>query len=272
MLHGRTSRRVWTDESTEMHGSVHGFVWAKPWNGTARGITLQPHLMTGLTTRRRSMRNKGLLGVAVIVTVVAVGGIGFAQFTSNASYTGIGYLGTFHLTWTGGTNTGSPGASALETVTCTTPTINGATGYYEATCSANPANTWTICSISFSGNTFTMTEHNLAPGDGCEMPASDGVQLTNTGTLPGTVSLTTGPGLGSCTFASGPPYQAEWWADNVFNTLGGVVTSSVHIGSGGTVPATGGYAVVIWLDPATTCAQGSYFSQTFTIAGASVGT
>jgi hypothetical protein len=96
------------------------------------------------------------MGLVAVVAFVAVGGLGFAAFTTSAYINGSAGAGTFQLQWQGPA-TGTPSASY---VSCITP-------YATTTTNAS--------------DTLVLSAGNLAPGDYCVFTA----QLVDIGTLPG---------------------------------------------------------------------------------------
>ena len=96
------------------------------------------------------MKNKGLVAIATIVAVVAVGGMGFAAFVSSISYNATINAGTLNIEWFG------------------TPSY--ATNH-----------TYNTCSASFAATTATVTVGALAPGDWCVVKE----YIKNIGNVPG---------------------------------------------------------------------------------------
>lgn len=147
------------------------------------------------------MGRKWVLGMVGVVAALALGGIGFAQFTSTATITGNATAGTFGpLTWDhGATGTPSPVDSQA-------------------------------CSTSGSGSTLTLSASNFAPGDTCSVKDA----LTNHGTLPGllTESYTLTGSSANCP-------GTEWsYSDTITATpspglpisAGGSITDTIVIG------------------------------------------
>lgn len=99
------------------------------------------------------------LGLIAVIAVAAIGGIGFSQFTSTATITGNASAGNIDLQWT---PQGTPAMVATSS--------------------------WDDCSAVVTASTITITAYNLAPGDDCQLPSSDGVTLTNFGTIPASVT------------------------------------------------------------------------------------
>ena len=109
------------------------------------------------------MKSKGLLVITAIVAVVALGGIGFAQFTSSAYVKGTATAGTIGtLNW----------ASPPPSPTC-------------------PSDVLTVGapSVSPSGTTLLLGAYSyFAPGDSCSLSEES---ITETGgSLPGTLTWT----------------------------------------------------------------------------------
>jgi len=102
------------------------------------------------------MGKRWLMGLVAVVAFVAVGGLGFAAFTTSAYINGSASAGTFQLQWQGPAS-GTPSA------------------YYN-TCPTPYATTTTN-----SSDTLVLSAGNLAPGDYCVFTA----QLVDIGTLPG---------------------------------------------------------------------------------------
>jgi hypothetical protein len=103
------------------------------------------------------MGNRGLMVLATVVAVVAVGGIGFAAFTTTAYVNGYAQAGSLNLFWT---NAGEPTPSSSY-VTCTAA----------------------ITMTSTASDTLAITATNLAPGDQCKFTAT----LNNGGNIPANV-------------------------------------------------------------------------------------
>ena len=101
------------------------------------------------------MRNKGLIAIATIVAVVAVGGIGFATFTSTVNGSVNVSAGTLNLVWTGFYNHGFAPANATYLTCVNGPGVKDpGVMYFNAT--------------------------NMAGGDSCFFNAT----IQNTGSLP----------------------------------------------------------------------------------------
>ena len=115
---------------------------------------------------------KWLVGLIAAIAVISVGGVGFAAFTSTVTLQLNGAAGTLHVEWTG---TATPATITLPAIPSDTP----------------------ICSATLSPSSIVVTFKNIAPGDGCEVPLTDKVNLTSTGTLPGIFSLTN-QAIGNC--------------------------------------------------------------------------
>lgn len=226
------------------------------------------------------MRNRGLVAIAAIATVLAVGGLGFAAFTSTVTLSVSGTAGTFALGWTDGNGVG------LSTVNCTSP-MTDSNGYAYCT-TWSVGNSYIDCSASISGTTLTISGSNLAPGNGCELNAGDEVQISNTGSLPGTVAANFTPNNNAaeppgCNVnypSPGPGYDPSgwslwWFGDNVFYPLNAPNPSSVPISAHGTVPGSGGYVFYIWMDPGAvgtgpTGCEGASFTTIVYLTGTAV--
>ena len=142
------------------------------------------------------------LGLAAVIAVAAIGGIGFSAFTSNAYVVGNVSSGSINLEWT-------PTGSAAVVVSASND----------------------VCSATVTQSTLYVNVSGLAPGDTCTLPSSDGVYLTNTGSIPASVTYTvsdTNPGCFSA-----------------FNTLPG---STFTVDPGAMLPA-GGIEVQVGLIP-----------------------
>ena len=168
------------------------------------------------------MVRKWMVGLVAAIAVISVGGVGFAAFTSTVSIQLNATAGSLNIEWIG------PSSPAM-------------TG----------TNTWDKCIASLTAKALTITAGNLAPGDVCTLPASDGVFVTNTGSIPGTLSLYDASRTGGgCTFFEG---------DNLV-PFGGFPTT---ISPGQELPS-GGYTSSLFLpagDPSS--CMGSFVSHTW---------
>ena len=117
------------------------------------------------------MKSKGLLAIAAVLTVVAVGGIGFAAFTYNVNGQVNAASGSLTLVWTGFYNHGFAPANATY-MTCavgpglsdpsvmyfnSTKMASGDSCFYNATVENSgtlPAQWVTICYTATSTNTY----------------------------------------------------------------------------------------------------------------------
>lgn len=106
------------------------------------------------------------IGLIAVIAAVAVGGIGFAAFTSTATINGTATGGTLNLQWTPAGTPSLAAGTLLET------------------------NVFDGCSATVTPSLITITATNLAPGDQCEINTSYGLFLENTGSLPATVPWT----------------------------------------------------------------------------------
>lgn len=150
------------------------------------------------------MRTKGVLVLAAIVAAVAMGGIGFATFTSTASINGSGAAGNIQLDLNGFTD----GSSAYGTCDWSN---------YVAPSGEGPAS-------------VTLTVTNLAPGGSCA--ASLGV--IDDGSLPITslYAVIAGTGGNYCTSPSGGgSYNCVEAYDTLGANLEGPTTSPTTYGS-----------------------------------------
>jgi hypothetical protein len=105
------------------------------------------------------MMRKWVVGAVAILAAISLGGIGFSVFTSSVAVQVNGQAGSIQVIWTG------PGLPAVTT-----------------------SNPYVSCTVSLSASVILLTLQNVAPGDSCTLPASDGVQLSNIGTIPATLS------------------------------------------------------------------------------------
>lgn len=158
------------------------------------------------------MRRWGtVLGLAF--GLVAVTGIGFAAFTSQATIGVNASAGSMDVVWVG------PSSPAVVT-------------------SASYVN----CAVTLSATAVTWSISNLAPGDSCTIPSSDGIVLDNIGTIPATMSEQAYISSGSCGWYITYNYGAGTipvspTPPTVFGTLAG----------GATAPA-GGYSATFGFD------------------------
>ena len=107
------------------------------------------------------MGNRWLVGLAVVVAVVAVGGVGFAAFTTTAYLQGSAQAGQLGpLTWS---NLGNPVGNHSYNK-CSISTTNYTSG-------------------GSTQDTLVLTAKNQAPGDWCQFKA----HLNNLGTIPAEV-------------------------------------------------------------------------------------
>jgi len=162
------------------------------------------------------------LGLAAVIAVAAIGGIGFSAFTSNAYIVGNVSSGSINLEWT-------PTGSAAVQVTNAS---------------------YDLCTATVTQSTLYVNVSNLAPGDSCTLPSSDGVYLTNTGSIPASVTYSVSETNPGC-----------FWA---LDTLpGGTFT----VNPGATLPAGGiEVAVGLYAGVGNTCA-GQSDTITFTEPG-----
>ncbi len=178
------------------------------------------------------MVSRMLLGVIAMVAVVAVGGIGFATYTSSITVNGSAASGDLNLAfYTSGVTDG----------------------------------TYAVCSVtSLTGTVATISASDLSPGDSCSVTLG----VANYGSLPATSEssqLTSYSGQ-----LCGPygTYNCLGVADN----LNGVsLNSEYNSGGSGNlgIPAGGGvlpgyYVVTIYEPSGTTQAVSISFSITFT--------
>jgi hypothetical protein len=107
------------------------------------------------------MGSRLVLAMVAAVAIVAVGGIGFAAWTSSVTVSGSGTAGAVTLTWCS--------ANGVPTGACTaSPSFTGTGG----------------CSISASGSVLTLSGDNLGPSESCDFTAA----ILDTGSLPATVT------------------------------------------------------------------------------------
>ena len=129
------------------------------------------------------MRHRWVTAVIAVLVVVSVGGVGFAAFTSTVTLQLNGAAGTLTIEWTG---------PATPTVTGSSPTDK--------------------CTATLTPSLLTINAGNLAPGDSCMLLASNGVEITDTGSLPGTlqdISVSFNPVPSTCTwFDNNPTFPA----------------------------------------------------------------
>jgi hypothetical protein len=151
------------------------------------------------------MRRTSVVGLVAVVAVICVGGLGFATFTSMVNLTLNESAGTVNVVWIGPS----------------TPTMT-------------PLQAWDECSASLSPAALTISVGNAAPGDGCTLPAADGVYLKNIGTIPATLTISTLLNSGPC----------SWIIADNFVPYGSTFPQSIAAGQ--SLPS-GGYAVTIWL-------------------------
>jgi hypothetical protein len=162
------------------------------------------------------MRKVGLLGLATLIAVVAVGGIGFAQFTTSAYLSGNASAGTLGpLTWS---NVGETTLSSTY-VTCTV----------------------TIGTTTNTSDTLEVTVGNLAPGDYCMFSAD----LNNGGSIPANVYAEVTcytQTLGGCTQTSLYDNFAPSGAGESYNVIYGpiTVTSSTPLAYSGEIQLSPG--------------------------------
>lgn len=165
------------------------------------------------------------IGLIAVIAAVAVGGIGFAAFTSTATINGTATGGTLNLQWT---PTGTPSIGAGTLV---------------------ETNAFDGCSATVAPSLITITATNLAPGDECYINTSYGLFLENTGSLPATVPWT---------FASDYIWSGGTAACPTSNFNGGdtlyagtyIVPAGGYVGQGSVVSGTP-IVVIIGLDSGT---------------------
>ena len=129
------------------------------------------------------MTRKWVLGLATAITLVAVGGMGFAAFTSTATINATATTGSINLAWT---PVGTPNVGAGTLILTNT--------------------SYTTCTSSVTSSLVTITAGNLAPGDSCTISTTYGLLLSNTGSIPATVAWTFGSDyfLNTTSAACGP--------------------------------------------------------------------
>lgn len=179
------------------------------------------------------MVKKSLLAIATIVAVVAVGGIGFAAWTSTVTATISSTAGTFTIVW-------------------------GSFSYAAYHADGTPAS-YVGCSASGGGSgqgNVEIAVTNMAPGDYCVISSS----ITDTGNVPGSVTLTEFSGVATPCYDLYP--TTCFYEDDSFHNQGdlsgaaasvsGLATAptdnsiiSIGVGGGGSIP----FVSVVQLSP-----------------------
>jgi hypothetical protein len=180
------------------------------------------------------MSSKLLLGVIAMVAVVAVGGVGFATYTSSVTLHGSASSGDLALAFDYGS--GTPGTYAV----CTVYYLNGNVAYFSAT--------------------------DLSPGDSCSVTLG----VINNGTLPATSESTTFGFVSGSVCNTGGQTNCIQVTDNMgitgLNTEGGVSGSDnkVIAAGGGFYP--GNYIVTV-TEPSGSSSQSLALGFTITFTG-----
>jgi hypothetical protein len=178
------------------------------------------------------MSKKWLLGIATIMVAIAVGGIGFASYTSSITVNGAASSGTLALAFDYGSGTG--GTYAV----CAITGLNGANAY--------------------------ITASDLSPGDHCSLTLG----IINNGTLPAT-SETSVFGYVSGSYCNSPSAtNCVSVSDNLApislsTTAGTSGSSSQTIAAGGGL-FPGNYVVTISEPSGSTQSVSLSFTITFT--------
>jgi hypothetical protein len=180
------------------------------------------------------MSKRWVLGIAAVIVALAVGGVGYAAYTSSVTVYGGGSSGNLALAFDYG---------------------------YDG------SGTYAQCVVSgLSGNTVHVTASDLSPGDGCTVTLG----VINNGTLPAT-SESTAFGFGSGSVCNAPSQKdCILVSDNLgitaLNTALGTSGSDnkVIAASGGLYP--GNYLLTI-SEPAGSTSQSLGLSFTVTFTG-----
>ena len=154
------------------------------------------------------MVRRWVAGLIAAVLMVSVGGVGFSAFTSTITLNTHDTAGSLTIVWV------APSSH---------PPIL-------------PDVSTDVCSDYLTPTSFTINVTNGGPGNGCTIPASDGIFVENTGTLNGVLTLVNTANTGPCTWL---------YADN-FAPFGGSFPMTISVGQ--MLPA-GGYFVHIFLAP-----------------------
>ena len=127
------------------------------------------------------MSNKGLIALATIVAVVAVGGIGFAAFTANAYVNGTATGGLAEIHFSGAATVTPTGSY----VSCGTPSFSSY---------GDPLS---------DDNVMTIAATSFAPGDSCK--------YVETGVNGGSVGVNVGSAFGSESISGGSGCTVSEW-------------------------------------------------------------
>jgi hypothetical protein len=183
------------------------------------------------------MGNRLVLVLAAAVALVAIGGIGFAAFTTSASIGGNVYAGTPSLGW-------SAGSAVIH--------CNGTADTYFS--GDSPTTT-----ISTSGSTLTVSSYYYVPGDTCYVT---NVGIINTGNVP---ELITSVSDGSTVSGGSSCSTADWYYGQTY-LVGG---ADIGLPAAGAVD-TGGFFFGLESGVGNGC-QGATLTMDLTL-GASSGT
>ena len=151
------------------------------------------------------MVRKWVAGLIAAVVLMSMGGVGFAAFTSTVYMNFNDSAGSLTIVWV-------------------------APSSHPAMIQDQPND---VCSDYLTPTTFTINVSNAAPGDGCSIPASDGIFIEDTGTLGGSITVTNTVNLGPCT----------WFASDNFVPFG---TFPAPIAPGQSLPP-GGLGIHVYM-------------------------
>ena len=152
------------------------------------------------------MVRRWVAGLIAAVVMMSVGGVGFAAFTSSVLLTTHDTAGSVTVVWV------SPSTHPKMV-----PDL------------ANDQ-----CTDYLTPTAFLINVSNAGPGDGCSIPASDGIYLQNTGTINAELTLVTLLANGPCT----------WFYSDNFAPFG--TSFPQPIAAGQSLPS-GGYSIHIVL-------------------------
>jgi hypothetical protein len=192
------------------------------------------------------MRNRLLMTMVAAVAIVAMGGIGFAAFSSSISYNATVSAGTLTINWYG-----SPSFADNQS--------------------------YNTCSASFSATTATVSAGSLVPGDWCLVTEV----IKDTGNLPGYFWENSPINVVWNNEPAGCTSPAWFFTDNLVSTgaspgVGGIPTNlaswaysvipdgSVSIAANGGTVTFGAYFGMLGTDPSA--CQGASISFSATIA------